>query len=1278
MHRQSVRELEPDEFEWVCGGIIGEIATEFRLTPSGPPKLMAPTSDGGVEAKIPTSTDYLAIQCKTYKRSAFAAEAKDVKKSFATFLDKHEHDAVGTYIWCSSSSRTAGPASTGAVKTGNETKAEKAIEDMIASAKAKNRSVVVEVLFAEDIDRIIREHRPEYLAVMNMLSPIGFEEVERYSTARVSEMLSRLGGDNVPQLEFPVPQTSEFLERLRSSSKSPGLVETAGIEELLDEVNRRAHDIPQTSRVDTNSHDSAPVIETELFKTCSLLSAEEIKHPLTKLRDEAQSTFDNTMTELKAHKDDPVDRSDEGIKKQQLLEAIIAHGKSLLTLLEHIHLILRETEAVITRQLLITGQWGSGKSYQLAAYTQRSLRSDSPVLLLRARDFTLPDAPIFGQPWRGNFDNMGAEPAQFAALLDSIGHRAKQPLVLIIDGLNESSIRHVRAAMDRVVELIDRFPNLRLIVSTRRDHLPADDVGMPELVHRPPDQVTLSRSLETTLNVPPGTDWHAALTNPLLASVAVRILNAQPDESHQLLSRTTLFEAWVNLLAHEAATVLPFTPSTIQRVISAISATDGRDTIPDIAAVTSLTSDNVDAIIHRLVNEGFLEVDPTATDTVRFRWEAIYDIFRARRAISESAIDKLIRDANGDEDRKLALLDLLAELLPQSQFARELPSISLPSVTAEEQNMAFAFSLSGRNDDNLLQETFHHAERILRQGGDASQAIVRSILSDPRRKGLGFDWLNGQLRETTLHQRAKFWPRTLEELCDRSQADQKDMQSLLSWYATDLWPFLSGVEAESAVELLAWISCASFHTALPAYAIRNLTELLYHYPEHFEGAIGRLQEVDDDHPRDALFLAASGVVARWPGSRSAQIANSTSSLALDNEPKPQSLRSLAAIHFATSSKIPIHLFLREAIHELPRRSLLSHDGLIGEDDRAMFADGRNARKSAQFETRILDSFGIKKKHRKVVLGTNQEFRSNHGRSLVLGRWLAHQYAKYRVGARIFKGATGPIKAGTIENLSTALLDNPGAAWDFFVDPTVPSAFMLCGSDAAQPNDWWAVDSQAISSPECALEKTDPEGNRWIVLNGEFRHLEPLRERKLEPPTLRLGRSRWMLGGDDDGRPTPGRSRHEFVRISDATLYPVPISDENRSSCRPIGQERFADNFDIGSPDGELITTNSEDSIVGLTNGLPHLLGVRWTGWGLDCVEPDGTLVVMDPAVGLNAPHAVLVRRDALYRALKETDKSISMNITVTDVRPTIFRQPQHVIASLEWSENADDLVLKIQ
>lgn len=1246
MHNQSVHDLGSDKFEWVCGGIIASIATDLGASPTGPPELMAPTSDGGIEAKVPTKTGYLGVQCKAY--SNFVNEVNSAKASFETFLNSPEHAAVKTYVWCSTAYRTSGTGATSNRKTGNDKKSQDAIKDMLELAAQKSRAVKVVILFAGDLDRIIREHRPEYFAVMAARAPLLPGDVERYSAARASDILSRLGGDQTPQLEFPAPRTAQVLDRLVASWAQPRAIGTSWVKELLGEVKRRTPSEASHSDIRTDFRATAELVGdaglalTQLRET----PVDEASSLLKILQDEVDSAIEQVLSEIRRHRSLAEASPAVDIHLDVALGRIRAYGRSLVALSADLDLLRCEIEAALSGSLLIAGRWGTGKSFQLAEFTRRTLERGTPVLLLRARDFTLPDAPILAQPWRGSFNNEHAEPAEIATMLDAIGHREGTPLHLVIDGLNESSIRDLPIALSRLQETIAHHPNLRLIISTRQDRISTESSRIPKLLHESPDQVTLSRSVERALHAPPGTPWHAALANPLLASVAVLVLSVHPGESDRLLSRTALFNAWVDLLADETARVLRLQEATIKRVIEAISKAGGECTITDLASPTRLNSDLVDDVVQRLADEGLLETNSSTADTVRFRWEAMTEMLRARRAIRDDTIDEFLTEV--EDDRRPGRLSLVAELVPREKSTHELPDFELSSVSTAERDLAFALSLGRRAESEIHERTLQVAERLLHTDGDASQGIVHSVLSMPRRQRLGFAWLSRLLCDSTIAKRSRYWPQALEDLCDRSQADQDNLEQLLSWYATEHWPSLAREDASTAIELLAWIGCANVRTDLPAFAVRSLTELLEKYPEQFEVILEHLQDVDDDHPRDTLLAAATGAIARWPHSHSASVLHDACSRARGLNPLPQSYRSLAALYTATDSRLPIHKFLGRSLPPLKRNPLFRTRSLIHDDDRAMFADDRSVRQAERFESQILSTFRIDRKRLESSLRSSQERPGyDHGASLVYGRWLARQYAEHAAGDRLFT-PLGSVKAGTPGNRSAKLLVDPDDAWDHPTDPTVPLALMLHGSDTVKSDHWWAVRSAGNASLKNELHVMAPNGVEWVVIDGLFRVLSPQPQGGSDRPALRLGFGRWTLPEDDDGRPLPGRTRHDVIHVNNAVFNPTPDSSQYTGVERKLTRSWFADSFARASSDGKLVPMWPEGGVDPLTAGLLQLLGAQWTGWGRDCVDATGELVVTDPAVGRSAPHAVLIRRDSLDSALKCSGQQITVQVTVTN------------------------------
>lgn len=1245
MQAESVSKLDASTFEWVCSGIIREIAIELGFTPIGIPQPMAVNYDGGIEAKIDTQSGGLAIQCKAYQN--FASGGLSAQKSFKTFLCEPQHNAVRTYVWCSTSTRTVG----------NEEAANKTREKMVAALAGTGRMVDVHpVLFAGDLDRILRERRPEYLSILSGFEPLSFTDVAGLSEFEASRILARFGTDDVPQLEFPCPRTANVLDRVGKSTKS-GLVDVEDLQPLVNTLRYRAREVGRDAPIDAcaDFERLTDLLNPLLVKQG--VPTRDLRPALVKAEARAKTSLDCVLEGITALRDsryEPVG-SEHEISEQVTFDLIRAYGRSIDALLECIASLRLETEAALLRRLLITGPWGTGKSYQLATHATKALATRQPVLLLRARDFTRPDAPILRQPWRGRLRNEDATAEEFFAMLDAIGWKSEAPLLIAIDGLNESLIRDIPAALRRLCELVDRFPNVMLVVTDRQDHEVNGGYELPRFVHRAPDRAVMSQVLEVALGAPPGTRWHAALANPLLASVGAWVISAQQNggaDPTPILGRVDLLNAWTNLLVREISTAMGLEKATVQRVVDEISRAGGRIGVYTLAAAVSVNTDLVDSVIRRLIDEGLLESDAAVKDVVRFHWQGAGDLLLARQAMIDNGMrgaDAFI-DAADAANRQTAI-ESIAELVPRLDSPAELPDLRLRSVTDTERDITFAWSLSARSDDTVSDRTLWHAERLLRQGDEAAEAIVWCILGGARRKKLGPAWLIEQLRTCTLAERSWFWPAVLEAIADSSPQSQADLAELLTWYAETLWREARETDGPTLVEFLAWMSCAPHWTRLRDYAVHSIVEIFRHSPKAFAVVLERLRTTEDDHPRDALFAAAAGVVARWPDSESAKIVHETCHDLLQRCPAPQSFRSLAELHRVLNDERPMHTFLNQTIGPPPRERRLGRVGaFIPDDDRAMFADGRDARSADRLEAAIWDSFGIGRRHAKAILAADESngttlLDDSHGGSLIRGRWLARQYAEFPVGARLSHGLQ-PVKAGTPGNQAVQFLVDPGGGWEQYVDPSVPLALTIRGSDCIRTSTWWAIRPEAVTSEPDVLHVTDSDGVGWIVIEAGFRLIEPEPAVQRDRPTISVGNRSWALGSEDDGRPRPGSSRHEYLRVSRAAL----VATHRGERSRYFERQRFGDMITAESPGGDLTNAHHDDAEVAPpTSTLLSLLGAKWTGDGIDCRDADGILVVTDPAVGTDSPHAVLVRRDALERTLHQEGVTVSVEIAVRDL-----------------------------
>lgn len=1078
-------------------------------------------------------------------------------------------------------------------------------------------------------------------------------EIAQLSSRQVGSILGRLGGDGIPLLEFPSAETAGFLDRAGAAQRS-GMVSLSGLDAHLANVKSRARAADVAGVLDAQAQ------LAHLVAPLSPLVHSDV-HPLgeasTALERFEKRLADAMSENLKATKAqgarvDQAVGTDSEYQHRHRHERLVAYGKGLIALASFVRPIRVEVEAASRGAVLVTGRWGTGKSYQIARYAQREMDAGRPVLLLKARDFVDPVASIIGQRWwRGQLGAQDASDEDFLEALDAVGWWAEAPVTIAIDGLNESSLRDPAAALNRVAALVDRFQNVRLVVTDRQDRTRPSVVDLPTFRHVPPDRAVLSRSLEGALGVPPGTSWHAALTNPLLASIAARVVTAQPQTGSATdagsLSRVALLNSWIAVLVGEASAQLGLPPATVRALIDAVAANGRACAVRCAAESSGITRETANVVLARFVEEGLLEWDASDADTVRFRWQGAGDMLVARiemeRQPRRGAVN-LLQQASPENSP--TVLDTIAETLPTLRRQPEIMDLRLPGVTAADRGIAFALSLGGRPDSQVTQKTEKYASALLKSGGVPSEEVLWSVLASPRRSKLGLRWLNDQLRGDALSSRSKYWPSSLEQLCDASPASRDALRALLTWYADQLRLEITETsEAADVIETLAWFSCASYHSDLPEFAVACIVELAHACPEALAVAGERLKDVDDDHPRDAIFSAAAGVVSRWPASDAAAAAREFSARAVVAG-IAKSLRSGSAIRQTLTDERPLHEFLKQVLPAPPRRAVMMTKVGMPSEDRAMFADARTHTQSAEFEARVWRSFSVPIRHTSRVMAGRRNFavlpEDTHGGALLRGRWLAHQYANHPAGSRLWLGAHGHAKAGTPLNPGAEYAEHTEQVWDSWVDPTLPLELTIRTSDRVSEQTWWTLDGAVPT-----VIVTDPDGVSWIVLHGGFRSLEPDLTADGDRRSVSVGSGGWW-SNRDEGTPATGLVRHDYVDISHAQLADT---DDNDVDPFENGSRRFGDLFcAYDSKPGALLhpALGRSMHLPPPTATLLRLLNATWTGEGVDCRDATGMLVVTNPATGTGLPRAVLVRRDALEAALNRTSRRITVEVRVTD------------------------------
>jgi hypothetical protein len=130
-------------------------------------------------------------------------------------------------------------------------------------------------------------------------------------------------------------------------------------------------------------------------------------------------------------------------------------------------------------QLLVSGEWGTGKTHLLCDVTQHRLSRGQTTLLVLAKNF------------QGNVlaeicarIEAGKTPVEVFDRLEELANKASERTIIILDGINEGRRREWRKAVSSLQGLVAARPNIGLIVSCREpfEHLAIERNGL-EIFH---------------------------------------------------------------------------------------------------------------------------------------------------------------------------------------------------------------------------------------------------------------------------------------------------------------------------------------------------------------------------------------------------------------------------------------------------------------------------------------------------------------------------------------------------------------------------------------------------------------------------------------------------------------------------------------------------------------------------------------------------------------------------------------------------------------------------
>lgn len=1247
---RKIRELEYGEFEKLCQILLPEIASHVGKNPTSHPSPMAPSRDGGVEGKIRTQSGYVAIQCKKY--TDFKKEVASVKKSFKTLLKTKVHLGVNSYVWCSCSPKT----------TEREEYADNAIDEMSAEAKSKGRKVAINILFAEDLAYLIKTKRPAALYVLQGNELITEKNLNDYTRKVLYNSRYRFPESDSLELAYSNQRTEQMLKEFEVGDFDKKRLTNIGI--LKDELKRRESEF-NASKDDLLNKSIGDFVRSASDYLIAVDNSKASDNEILKL-EKANKKIRNDIISIYRNYTSIGVYSMEGMKLKRLIPTVNALGKLLD---DEISL----GKAKIKKQVLIRGGWGSGKTYNLAKYAETRLNLGEPTLFLRARDFTDSNKLVLSQPWRQYLPHPQLTEDYLLACLSSIALEAKTDVLLIIDGINESTVTSKVEVIHQLSQQVSKFYGIKLILSERCDKSAPENEILPHFDHHPPEPEEIVDAYEKQTRAGIGGWLRQIISNPLMASIAIRIASSKKLDSfsHRELGRKSLIEEWSKLVIYEASQKLDFPVTTLNKVVRYVENNGGCVEASDISKELSLSGKDLDRIVECMSAEGLLEWRDPEYKSVGYHWQAASSTMELLHGMKEAASRNEAKRYVANKLNSVELGELpftavtLAEIVPESGF--ELLDVTIEDDRRNECQCSFAESLEFRPDDRILDHTINLVRQLIKQSGEPGATVLAMLMSREVGSRLAIHNMLEMFQESDNFERSDYWPYLVHYTLSKSFSLRQRFLEGLSYLQEEFNRATDQSDIRKQIlRFFMWLGCCRSENDIIQIAASVIAEFLHKDSDLFGESIDYAVQTRDDHVLNMLIIGAHGALMRWPkDNRLSEFCDILRKLLADDNRRPKSMTALSELYELLHVPLSFHLFLKKYVSEPKFQFFRKKGGFIDEEHRSMFDDLRKSSKVWRSESALYKAVAGRRRLCESYLDPSLgvlsfESKYTHLRSLLYGRWAALQgaYYKFLHGTSWREGHL--LKAGTekffkysrsADNL--AYLEHPSNWWRDCVDPSLPSKYLLESSDTVRHDTWWKVMPDVQASISSWLTVVEPEERiEWLVICGGFRFEEPLRRQWVN----KFGHVNYMVESGlppvsyDDGYPSQGAGRHDYVEIratatssvrSSSTIFDNYADDEKLCRYAEI----------VYKDDGRAELAVQHEGVPPCfvpSKFLLDLLNCHWTGDDAICKTRDDLKIIFDPGLGVGGPHALLVRKDRLLDCLQ--DKEISLEIKVRCVQ----------------------------
>ncbi len=544
-----------------------------------------------------------------------------------------------------------------------------------------------------------------------------------------------------------------------------------------------------------------------------------------------------------------------------------------------------------TRELLLYGDAGMGKSHLLADAVSHQIERGRPALLILGS--TLREA----DPWTQIIEQLGIQGTsteQFLAALDAAGQAAGCRAVVVIDAINERhGIALWATRLPSFLKSIAAFPHVGIAVSCRTTYLPhiVDANAQLKTLRRVKHigfagnaaaaNYYLDKRGIVRMSAP---SFEPEFDNPLFLKTCCDFLNksGKNEIPRSLRGVVSIFDFYSGAVAQsiERRMGLDAKQNIVRRALAALSEIfeAGDRGYADIAAALAAMEAihpsrglAEQSLIQQLESEGVIAIEPVQDDhgklveQVRFTFERYSDFRIASRLLEQhfNASDPKASFANGttlraylEDDKaytRAGVVEAMSTLVPESSGIELIDAVG-KSDASYILTDAFITSVLWREQKHFTQRTFDLLKEASRfSGRDEMMSALIAVATEPDNP-FNAKYLHDRLKNLSMPERDKRWTTYLVQ----DQGDEgSSFETLISWALQNGLGTIDDSRAELAATCLSW-SFTTSDRAMRDRATKALASLLSVRLHLAAKLVDKFANVNDFYVLERVLASAYG------------------------------------------------------------------------------------------------------------------------------------------------------------------------------------------------------------------------------------------------------------------------------------------------------------------------------------------------------------------------------------------------------------------------------------